>query len=113
STGGQERSRRWPQVGPVQPEILPHLVGPGPNRVMELAALGLGRAFQYVAVDVVEPAVVGAGDAPLLDSAVQQQAPRWTQWSWISPTWPLRSFHSTRSSHRMRTCLVGASAVSS
>ena len=40
---------------------------------VELAACRLGRCFQAVAAGVVQPAVIGAGDAALLDPSIQER----------------------------------------
>src|SRR5437773_247756 len=53
--------------------MLLYRVGFGLDRQEEPAVRGLGRSLQAVALDVVKPAVIGAGDAAFLNSAIEER----------------------------------------
>src|SRR5581483_6416081 len=63
----QEWSWKWTEIRPVQPEVGLNRIRSGFDGEMEHRAGRLCRALQAGARCVVEPAVIGAGNAPLLD----------------------------------------------
>src|SRR6266567_6959177 len=69
------KSRRWEraEVGPVKADYSLNRVGPLTYGEVQVAAHRLGRCLQAIALRIVEPAVVRAGDAPLFHPPVEQR----------------------------------------
>ena len=65
--------RQRPHVRPVEADPLLDRISLDLHGEMELAVSGLGRRLQAISSRVVEPAVVRAGDAALLDASVEQR----------------------------------------
>src|SRR5579884_3089981 len=68
---GDHGRRQRAEVGPVHADELLYRVG-GLLHVLDDGVVALRWGLEDVAAGVVEPAVVGAGDAPLLDAAVAE-----------------------------------------
>jgi hypothetical protein len=71
---GHHRSGGGTHVGPNQGEVLLDRVRFVFDREMKLAAGGLCRALEAVAVHVIDPTVVRARDAALFDSPIRQRS---------------------------------------
>src|SRR5262249_2018897 len=59
-----------PEISPVKPRKLLHRISPMLDGQSELAVGRFRRSLQTVTCDVIEPAVIRAGEASLFDSAV-------------------------------------------
>src|SRR5712692_5241242 len=70
---GDLRRRFGPEIGPVHADEAPNRVGLLLDAVHD-RFVALGRGLEDVAAGVVQPAVISAGDASLLDATIEQRS---------------------------------------